>query len=283
MTKVRSHQPDGGHLPKIKEHSLEKLDLHNRYAEIFAGGMRKQWANLVYVGLYSGSGAAEVEGTGQVVMTSGLSVLTQDVPFDRYVFVDEDPDCVEALRDRANAVGMADRVTLVPRDVNSSVDDVLKAPPDWRRDGGVLTFCFIDPYKINLDFEVIRRMSHLKIDILLMVPLGYDVRRNWRDYLDKPVMRDRLSRFLGETGWVEDWQALGRPYTAFPAFVQDRLNAAMKGLGFIEVDRKDIKDVKVARKNVYLYSLHLFSKSEVAIKFWRESLKGTSAQRTLGL
>lgn len=280
---MRRHVPDGGHLPTIKEHSLEKLDLHNYYAEIFAGGMRKLWANLVYVGLYSGAGAAEVEGSGEVVMTSALSVLTQKVPFDRYIFVDDDPACIGALRARVGTLGMAGRVTLLQRDVNGCADEILKVLPDWRKEGGVLTFCFIDPYKVDLDFEVVRRLSHLKVDILLMVPLGYDVRRNWRDYIDRPAMRDRLSRFLGESHWVQDWQALERPYTAFPGFVRDRINAAMKGLGFIEVEHRDIRDVKVAKKNVYLYSLHLFSKSRVAIKFWRDALKGTSEQGSLGL
>lgn len=283
MTRVRDYEPDGQHLQKIKPHSLEKLDLHNYYAEIFAEGMRKLWPNLVYVGLYSGAGAAEVEGSEQVVMTSALSVLTQSVPFDRYIFVDEDSECIEALRARVDALNLSDRVALKQRTVNDSVDEVFAALPDWRKEGGVLTFCFIDPFKIDLDFEVIRRLSRLRVDILLMVPLGYDVRRNWRDYIEKPAMRDRLSRFLGEAEWIEEWQKLERPYTAFPRFIQDRINSAMQSLEFIEVQHRDIRDVKVARKNVYLYSLHLFSKSEVAIRFWRDALKGTSEQRSLGI
>lgn len=283
MSRVRDFQPDGQHLQKIKPHSLEKLDLHNYYAEIFAGGMRHHWPNLVYVGLYSGAGAAEVEGSGRVVMTSALSVLTQDTPFKRYVFVDEDHDCIEGLRARVATLEMSDQVTLIQRNVNESIGEVLAALPDYRTEGGVLTFCFIDPFKIDLDFEVVRRLARLRVDILLLVPLGYDVRRNWRDYMEKPAMRDRLSKFLGESEWVEEWEKLERPHTEFPRFVQDRINTTMQSLGFIEVQHRDIKDVKVAEKNVYLYSLHLFSKSEVAIKFWRDALKGTSEQQSLDL
>lgn len=283
MSRVRDFEPDGLHLPRVKPHSLEKLDLHNYYAAIFAAGMRKLWPNLVYVGLYSGAGAAEVEGMDRVVMTSALSVLTQDSPFTRYVFVDEDEDCIEALRVRAEGIGVADRASFLQENVNESVGAVLAALPNWKTEGGVLTFCFIDPFKIDLDFDVIRRLASLRIDILLMVPLGYDVRRNWKDYVERPAMRDRLSRFLGEEEWLKDWEKFGRPYSQFPRFVQDRLNQAMQALGFIEIQHRDIRDVKVSGKNVYLYSLHLYSKSKLAIKLWRESLKGTSEQQTLDL
>lgn len=283
MSSVREFPPDGHHLQSVKPHSLEKLELHNYYADIFAAGMRHRWPNLVYVGLYSGAGAAEVEGTDRVVMTSALSVLTQDVPFKHYIFVDRDRRCMEALAARIQSLGLEERVVLIQKDVNESVDDVLSALPDWRTEGGVLTFCFVDPFKVNLNFEVIRRLAYLRIDILLMIPLGYDVRRNWRDYLDKPTMRDRLSEFLGEAEWIEDWKKLDRSHSEFPRFIQARVNAAMKRLGFIEVQHRDIRDVKVEGKNVYLYSLHLFSKSEVAIKFWRDALKGTSEQRSLDL
>lgn len=283
MSRIRDFEPDGHHLQSIKQHSLDKLELHNYYAEIFAASMRYRWPNLVYVGLYSGAGAAEVEGTDRIVMTSALSVLTQDPGFNRYIFVDHEAQCIEALAERVKVLALEDRVKLIDEDVNASVKSVLAAIPDWRTQGGVLTFCFIDPFKIDLDFAVIRRLAHLRVDILLMIPLGYDVRRNWRDYLDKPAMRDRLSAFLGESEWGDEWESLGRSHSDFPRFVQERMNNAMKDLGFIELEHRDIKDVKVSGKNVYLYSLHLFSKSDLAIKIWRNALKGTSEQGTLGI
>lgn len=283
MTDLSDFQPDGQYLPTVKLHSVDKLKLHNYYAAIFAGGMSKQWPNLVYMGLYSGAGAARIEGTNRVVMTSALSVLTQAVKFTHYVFVDEDPKCIDALRVRTERLQMAERVTLIPKNVNASLDDLISALPDYRVQGGVLTFCFIDPFRIDLDFEVVRRLASLRVDILLMVPLGYDVRRNWREYVDKASMRDRLSAFLGESRWIDGWASLSAPYSEFPRFIQGRLNAAMKALGFIEVESRDIRDIKVSGKNVYLYSLHLFSKSQVAIKFWRDSLKGTSEQHSLDI
>lgn len=283
MIELRDFEPDGLQLPTIRPHSVEKVGLHNYYAEIFAGGMTNHWPNLVYIGLYSGAGAARIEGAERVVMTSALSVLTQPTPFTKYVFVDEDRDCIQALQSRAEQVGMADRVVLIHENVNESVGEVLEALPDWNVHGGVLSFCFIDPFKIDLDFNVIRSLAHLRIDILLMVPLGYDVRRNWRDYVEKKTMRHRLSTFLGESDWVEAWKDLERPYSEFPRFVQGRMNTAMSDLGFKGVEFRDIRDVKVAGKNVYLYSLHLYSKSKRAIKLWREALKGTSEQRLLDL
>lgn len=44
-------QPDGLYTPTIKQHSLEKIRLHNRYAAIFASAMRAKWQQLGYIGL----------------------------------------------------------------------------------------------------------------------------------------------------------------------------------------------------------------------------------------
>lgn len=133
MIEIHDFQPDGHHLPTIKAHSVEKIALHNYYASIFTAGMRKRWPNLVYLGLYSGAGAALIDDSGRVVMTSALSVLTQPVPFSQYIFVDEDSRCIGALQRRIETLGLSDRAKLIPQSVNHSVDEILAAFPDWRQ------------------------------------------------------------------------------------------------------------------------------------------------------
>src|SRR4051794_6347810 len=116
--------PDGLYTPTIKQHSLEKIRLHNRYAAIFASAMRSKWQQVAYVGLYAGAGHAHVSGTSEIVETSALAVLRQPTRFTDYIFVDQDPACIDALTRRAAAFGSDVRVKMICDDVNQSADKV---------------------------------------------------------------------------------------------------------------------------------------------------------------
>lgn len=59
-------------------------------------------AQLGYVELYSGPGRLLDQSTGVELPGSPIEALRIRVPFDRYIFSDFDPDCVQALRERAD-------------------------------------------------------------------------------------------------------------------------------------------------------------------------------------
>jgi hypothetical protein len=84
---------DGLYLPEIRPHSLEKIRRHDYYAALFSKAMAKKWPRRAYMGLYAGAGRARVKGTGEIVETSALNVLRQEVPFIDYIFLDKDPRC----------------------------------------------------------------------------------------------------------------------------------------------------------------------------------------------
>ncbi len=272
------------YLPQIKRHSLEKLKRHNYYAAMFARAMRKKWPNLVYIGLYSGAGRARVTGTNEVVDTSALAVLRQEVLFDRYIFVDADPRCTAALERTAAELGLSDRVHVLTLEVNRCAEQVQALIPPYRKKGGVLSLCFVDPFRIDLDFEVLRLLSGNRMDFLMMMPLGYDVRRNIRRYLDDPKYQQRLGAFLGCPDWVGEWRRTGTQGTRhFLRFALRKFDEAMEALGYRRRALRDTAEVKVAGMGVFLYALVLYSKHERGEKLWKETLRGTSKQSELPL
>ena len=169
---------DGHFLPKIKTHSLEKIRRHNLYAALFAKAMSRKWPQRLYIGLYSGAGKAVVEDTGEIVETSALAVLKQETPFTKYIFVDADERCLDALRARVDALEQKHDVSFVQGDVNNSLDSIIRDIPLFSRENGLISLCFIDPFRADLRFDVIRRLSQFRMDFLIMLPLGYDLRRN---------------------------------------------------------------------------------------------------------
>jgi three-Cys-motif partner protein len=263
---------DGLYTPEIKRHSLEKIRLHNRYARIFGSAMRNSWPQLAYVGLYAGAGRARITGTNEIVETSALAVLHQPDLFTDYVYVDRNPDCVEALASRIQSIGAPARFTIIPSDVNESVAAVRQALPRYTGSRGLLSFCFIDPFDLQLKFDTIRGLSHLKMDFLVLLMLGVDARRNFNLYLT-----DESSTRIADLIDCPDWRAEYRTGANVIHFLLRKFDEAMQRLGYLSAG-DDAHVVRVAGMGVLQYVLAFYSKNELGRRFWRESRAGLSPQ-----
>jgi len=277
-------EDDGFYLPEIGVHSLEKIKRHNYYAAIFAKAMAQKWTHRVYLGLYVGAGRARVKGTGEIVETSAMVVLQQEVPFTKYIFVDSDPRCIEALKARTETLDRDLNVTLIQQPVNDAVPDIVAAMPPFDADAGerMLSLCFVDPFRLDLDFEVIRSLSRFRMDFLIMLPLGFDLRRNLRRYLEDEEDR-RVARLIDAPGWREEWRDRQEPDRYFIRFALEKFDEAMERLGFRRREMKDTVSVNVTGRSVYLYSLALYTRHPLGEQFWKTTLAGTSEQMDMGI
>jgi three-Cys-motif partner protein len=277
-------EPDGYYEPTIAEHSLGKIRRHNYYAAIFSKAMSTKWKNRVYIGLYSGAGRARLKRSGALVETSALSVIRQEVPFTKYIFVDDDERCIAALRRRiADLRGPFD-VTLIHGNVNSTVDQVIESMPAFnpRAGEGLLGLCFVDPFRVDLDFTVIRRLSRFRMDFLVMLPLGFDLRRNLRRYLAN-VHDDRVAALLDAPDWRAEWRSLNKADRHFVRFAIEKFDEAMERLNFRNRKMRNTVTVKVTGMGVYLYSLALYTRHELGEQFWRTTVKRTEPQMDLDI
>jgi three-Cys-motif partner protein len=276
--------PDGDYEPEIAEHSLGKIRRHNYYASLFSKAMSAKWKNRVYIGLYAGAGRARLRETNELLETSAISVFKQEVPFTKYIFVDEDPRCIKALRHRIGALGGGFDVTLIEGNVNQAVDEVIQAMPPYNpgTGDGLLGLCFVDPFRVDLDFAVIRQLSRFRMDFLVMLPFGFDLRRNLRRYL-KAMDNDRVAALLDLPGWREEWRLRNESDRHFVRFAIEKFDAAMERLAFRRREMKDTVTVHVTGMGVYLYSLALYTRHELGELFWRTTVKGTQPQIDLGI
>lgn len=253
---------DGLYTPTIGEHSLKKIHLHNRYCRMFTTAMREKW-EMAYVGLYCGAGRARVKTTGQIVETSALGAIRQPHRFSKYIFVDKESNCTNALAKRWPLIAPDADVEIVNRDVNASADDVRRMLPTTKR---LLTFSFVDPFSIDLHFETIRRLSDLRIDFLILLMLGNDVRRNFDGY-HRPAS-NRIDRFINLPHWRREYKDDGDPLR----FVWTKFDDAMKGLGFPSTKNATYQ-VNVTGKSVLLYLLAFYSKDSAGLHLWEQARK----------
>jgi hypothetical protein len=103
-----------------------------------------------------------------------------------------------------------------------------------------------------------------------------DAHRNERVYV-APGNRT-LEKFLGNPDWRLAWS---RARGEFGNFVVDQFGQSMSRLGFIYDGPGDEVLVHLPRKNVKLYHLAFYGKSELAMKFWRQARKYSDAQMDL--
>lgn len=275
---LRSLEHDGHYLQTIKSHSIEKIIRHNDYARRFINVTKNRWPQRAYIGLYSGAGRARVEETGEIVETSAMGALR--LPFTHYVFVDRDPLCTAALKLRAREVRPEAPITIIMDDVNASGDRVLRALPPFSRTKGLISLCFVDPFATDLRFSTIRTLARRRMDFLILLPLGMDVRRNMRRYYLN-ADDTRIADLIDYPDWRADVERSGRHQMI--RYLLRRFDEAMTRLEYKSLDPRLVHPVKVPKKNVLLYYLVLYTKHDLGLRLWNETLRAHEPQLSLDI
>lgn len=243
--------------------------------------MKSQWPKRAYLGLYSGAGRAQIEGTGEIVETTAMSVFRVPNPFTHHVFVDRDPRCTEALRERIRRLRGEENVTVLTGDVNALRSDVLKALPRFSRTQGLLSYCFVDPFAADLKFETIKFLGQLRMDFLILLMLGLDARVNFRTYL-MDENSTRIADLVDCPHWRDEWRReskSGRLNVIH--FLMRKFDEAMTRIGYKSAPPGDSLAVRVPKKSVLIYQLVFYSKHDLGRAFWNETRSGIAPQLPL--
>lgn len=272
--------PDGLLTPEVRGWAEDKYRLVFHYAQMFATATKKQWHCRAYVDLFSGAGRAKLIETGAIVPSSPSLVLDLKDPFDKHVYCDLDGEKLAALQERIKREPPTKEACFLCQDSNEAVGAILDAVPMGSASFRVLTFCFADPYKLkNLRFETLRRLSTRYIDFLVLVPSGMDANRN-RGHYEEPS-NCTVDDFLGMTGWRQAWAEQGSGGLCFGDFVADQFGRQMAALGYRYGGLEEAKLIRSTDRNLPLYHLMFFSRSQLGQKFWREAQRYSTPQLDL--
>ena len=275
---VRGLEDDGLYAPSIKDHSLEKIRLHNYYVRLFSTGMKNRWPQRAYVGLYSGAGRARMEKTGEIVATTAISALQVPDPFTKYIFVDNDPECITALKARIRALEGDHDVSFVEKDVSEAVSAIVREMPSYSRTRGLLSFCFVDPFSAKLDFDVFRALgSRYKMDFLVLLMLGRDVRTNFQHYFGDES-NTRIADLIADESWREEWVARKLQSRDLVRFVLEKFGEAMTTLGYQSTTLDEARPIRLAHGNVLQYYMVFYSKHDRGHTFWNATRQGVDDQ-----
>lgn len=260
---------DAWYIPTIKRHSLQKIEYHNQYANLFASAMKRQWPQLAYVGLCCGSGLANIDGTNDVVETSALSALR--MPFTHYIFVDSNSECIAALRERClHSTGK--EIKYIVDDVNKSGTAIIDSLPTFSPRKGLLSFCFLDPFDLGIKMSLMKELSKRKMDIMVLLMTGVDFRRNLGIYLNDAKNR-KIDELLGDSEWRRKCEKPVRD-------LMGMYDSAMVDLGYLSA-LDNVVPVQAHRKGVHLYSLALYTQNTRGRDFWQKARRQVTGQQGL--
>jgi three-Cys-motif partner protein len=242
--------------------------------------MKGKWQCRVYIDLFAGAGRAKTRGRGKVIDGSPLIALGIKDPFDRYIFVEEDPANIEALSKRVEELYSDLDTHLIPGDANVSVDKILSLIPQHSPTFKVLGFCFVDPYKIdNLKFETLRLLSTKLMDFLVLIPTNMDAHRNVSYYM-RPGSK-KVEGFTGRPDWRNEWLLAEAKGEKFSLFFIKQFCTSMAEIGYKYSTAEDSVEIRWEERNLPLYRLAFFSKHPLGHKFWGEVKKYSDPQLDL--
>ncbi len=276
-SKLPELEDDGLNTPEVGDWAEEKYRLVGFYAELFAKSMKGKWDSRVYLDLFSGTGRARIKSTNKIVPASPLLALSVTNRFDRYIFCEIDTDKLSALEARVKREYPRIDAHFIPGDTNKNVAEIMKHIPQHYPDRKVLCFCFVDPYRMeHLDFETIRQLSTRLIDFMVLIPSGMDANRNVAKYTKEE--NKKIGKFLGDDKWRDEWAAAESKGENFERFVRDHFGKQMEKLGYIYSGPEGMRPVRLPEKNVLLYRLAFFSRSDLGNKFWEQARKYSDDQ-----
>jgi three-Cys-motif partner protein len=265
---------------EVGEWSILKLDIIEKYGSAYTGafsGERGQGLKKYYIDGFSGAGQHVAKRTGKPVEGSPTRALKITPPFDRFYFIDLDRNKANYLR--AQCAGHSN-VSIVHDDANVYLRKLLPTIRFGQRERAL---CVLDPYKLNLDWDVIELAGKSGVvDLFLNFPV-MDMNRSaiWREPERAPADGiERMNRFWGDESWRQAAYAKSPQGELFSgpqdekqkngaivaAFTERLKNVA----GFAYVANRPM----VNSKNADVYYLFFASQKPVAEKIIRGIFKG---------
>ena len=178
-----------------------KLEIVGKYGAAYARILGATRFKKFYIDGFSGGGVHISRQTGQQIEGSPARALRISPPFDRYYFIDINPQKTRYLQKLCD--GRSD-VSIHTGDCNAYLTTQLLPTiqyGDYKR-----ALCLLDPYGLDLDWEVMLQAGQSKaIDMFLNFPV-MDMNRNaiWRG--PENARKDgieRMNRFWGDESWRE--------------------------------------------------------------------------------
>lgn len=176
-----------------------KLDILREYAAVYSRILASKKLEHLYIDAFAGAGVHKAKVSGALVAGSPSIALTISPPFREYHFIDLNESKVASLEALS---GTRHDVHVHHGDCNKILlDEVFPRAKfeDYRR-----ALCILDPYGLDLDWQVISAAGRMRsIELFVNFPVQ-DMNRNvlWRNPgRVSPAQARRMTTYWGDESW----------------------------------------------------------------------------------
>jgi three-Cys-motif partner protein len=178
-----------------------KLDIVRKYATAYSTVLTSQKGihSHVYIDGFAGAGTHISRTTGEYIAGSPLNALLVKPPFREFHFIDMDGTRAKLLREMA---ANRDDVTIYEGDCNTILLE--KVFPRVRYSEYKRALCLLDPYGLNLNWEVIKTAGQERSIEIFLNFMVMDMNMNVLKHDRSKVRTDQVERmnaFWGDESW----------------------------------------------------------------------------------
>jgi three-Cys-motif partner protein len=193
-----------------------KLEIVEKYGAAYRtafAGPKGRSLKKYYIDAFSGAGVHLEKNTGRQIEGSPARALRVQPPFDRFYFIDMNPEKTAYLK---KMCGTRDDVDIITQDASLYLTKKLLPTIQFEKFNRAL--CLLDPYGLHLDWEVMHKAGQSRaVDMFLSFPV-MDINRNaiWKNPEQVPQDGiDRMDRFWGDNSWRRAAYAVSPQYDLF--------------------------------------------------------------------
>lgn len=254
--------------------SQEKLWSIHRYLQIFCGGMKNKWTNLVYADLFAGPGKwiskeTQIEAEGTALLAVRLQAGGRR--FDRLFLNDRDPLATTALQARIGRQH-TDRVRITTLDYRDAIPAARQFLFTNRNTLGVAV---IDPFGLDMTYDALADLTRgVRLDLIITF---------MSDHIRRLLKAEDLERALDAFYGAPTWRRLAHAQRQGKRVTYGDLLGLYKNqlrkLGYVDFD----ESVRVKKSNgTTKYHLLYASKHPVGAQLFRRANdRSSSGQRRL--
>lgn len=182
----------------------QKLEILQRYLDAYTTALKDKRFMLTYVDAFAGAGAYKAisdEYADYHELHRGSAQIALDIadkPFDRLIFIEKEPERIEALQELAGRYASR-QISVVGGDANQELPTFCDGMTDSDR-----AVVFLDPYATEVSWATVEAIAAVeKIDCWILFPLMAIIRMMPTDREPDEELAVHLDRIFGGRGY---WQ-----------------------------------------------------------------------------
>ena len=205
----------------------DKLDSLRQYLDYYTKRLKNQsWCQgLYYIDAFAGPGLSPLRGTEpaaidplqgnlfsnpsddskgrdaiEFVKCSPRVALEINNPFNRYLFIEKDPDRIRELSGLQDEFGTTRQIEILQGDANEALNKFLSRGINWQSFKGIV---FLDPFGMHVPWSTIENLAKTKgLEVIINFPFAMAINRLLTTSGDIPqAWQERLDATFGTGDW----------------------------------------------------------------------------------